>query len=287
MLLELAVGDAYGAGFEYADSEMVRTQNILACYVPHPRHAGPPGRYTDDTQMTLAIAEALVSGAPWTPELLAGKFVEVFKRDPRAGYAGRFYQFLLHVEDGRQFLAEIRPDSDKSGAAMRAGPIGVLPDLAQVIEYARIQAAITHKTPDGINAAVAAALMPHDFLYRLGPKRDLGQFLEGHVPGAWATPWQGMADIKGWMCVRAAITALVMSSTLRDLLRACIAFTGDVDTVATIALAAGSCSHEITQDLPAHLIADLENGPYGRDYLVALDQQLMGLASVPEEEPPP
>lgn len=282
MLLELAVGDAYGAGFEYGDAAMVRKHNTLARYVPHPRHAGQPGRYTDDTQMTLAVAEALVAGAPWTPEVLAGKFVEVFKRDPRVGYAGRFYQFLLHVADGAQFLAEIKPHSDKSGAAMRAGPLGVLPDLAQVIEYARIQAAITHDTPDGINAAVAAALMPHYFLYRLGPKHDLGRFLEGHVPGAWATPWQGMADIKGWMCVRAAITAIVASSSLSELLQRCVAFTGDVDTVATIALAAGSCSTEITQDLPAHLIADLENGPYGRGYLVALDEQLMGLARVPE-----
>jgi hypothetical protein len=168
---------------------------------------------------------------------------------------------------------------------MRAGPIGVLPDLAQVIEYARIQAAVTHNTPDGINAAVAAALMPHYFLYRLGPKRDLGRFLEQYVPGAWATPWQGMADIKGWMCVRAAVTALVTGSTLSDILRRCIAFTGDVDTVATIALAAGSCSQEIAPDLSAPLIDGLENGPYGRDYLVGLDGQLMRLVKLPGIEP--
>jgi ADP-ribosylglycohydrolase len=44
---------------------------------------------------------------------------------------------------------------------------------------------------------------------------------------------------------------------LSELLKDCIAFTGDVDTVATIALAAASCSEEITQDLPAHLIENL------------------------------
>lgn len=37
MLLELAVGDAYGAGFEYAD-EMIAKHNSLARYVKHPRH---------------------------------------------------------------------------------------------------------------------------------------------------------------------------------------------------------------------------------------------------------
>lgn len=65
-----------------------------------------------------------------------------------------------------------------------------------------------------------------------------------------------------------------MSKLLTD----CIAFTGDVDTVAAIALAAGSCSREIQQDLPAHLIDALENGPYGRNYLIELDKQLMHVA---------
>ncbi|MEH2258198.1 hypothetical protein [Nostoc sp.] len=40
-------------------------------------------------------------------------------------------------------------------------------------------------TPDGINAAVAAALMSHYFIYRLGAKRKLGEFLEGYVSGEW------------------------------------------------------------------------------------------------------
>jgi ADP-ribosylglycohydrolase len=63
MLLELAIGDAYGAGFEYA-SEMMK-YNDLSRYVQHPRHLGTrPGMYTDDTQMSLAIAEmALAAGS--------------------------------------------------------------------------------------------------------------------------------------------------------------------------------------------------------------------------------
>jgi hypothetical protein len=31
----------------------------------------------------------------------------------------------------------------------------------------------------------------------------------------------------------------------------------------------------MAQDLPDHLASRLENGPYGRDYLVALDRRLM------------
>lgn len=277
MLLELAIGDAYGAGFEYADSELVERYNDLSQYIQHPRHQIKPGSYTDDTQMSLAIAETLVAGEPWTPEVLAHRFVTTFKRDQREGYAGKFYRFLLQVETGQQFLEGIIWTSDKSGAAMRAAPIGVLPTIGQVIEATTIQAAITHNTPDGINAAIAAALMSHYFIYRLGAKQKLGQFLEAHVSGEWSKPWQGEVRSKGWMSVRAAITAVIRNDSLSELLKDCIAFTGDVDTVGAIALAAASCSKEIAQDLPNHLIDGLENGTYGKDYLIDLDRQLMSL----------
>ena len=277
MLLELAIGDAYGAGFEYVDTEMIRRKNTLAGYVRHPRHSVQPGCYTDDTQMSLAIAETIVSGKPWEPAMLAGKFVEVFQRDPRKGYADGFYRFLEHVRDGEQFLREIHPDSEKSGAAMRAAPLGIYPTIPLVIERCTIQAALTHNTPKGINAAVAAALMTHYFLYDLGPRSELGIFLEEHAPGRWTSPWTGKVGSQGWMSVQAAVSALTRCDTMRDVLKTCIQFSGDVDTVAAIALAAGSCSVEIVQDLPAHLYDELENGRYGRDYIRLLDTQLMAL----------
>jgi ADP-ribosylglycohydrolase len=279
LLLELAIGDAYGAGFEYADTGMIHQYNDLSHYVKHPKHNIQPGSYTDDTQMSLAIAEAIVAGESWEPIMLANRFVEAFKRDPREGYAGGFYSFLQKVRDGKQFLREIQPTSDKSGAAMRAAPIGVYPSIPQVIERCTLQASLTHNTPDGVNAAVAVSLMTHYFLYNLGPKKDLGTFLEKHVNGHWAIPWTGTVRSKGWMSTRAAITALIRSTTMSSLLKTCIQFSGDVDTVAAIALAAGSCSSEIVQDLPAYLFDTLENGPYGKDYIRSLDGKLMALVA--------
>jgi len=277
MLIELAVGDAYGAGFEYADKEFVAQHNDLSRHVKHPSHAITPGYYTDDTQMTLAIAELLLSGNDWTPLNLSKKFVEAFKRDPREGYARRFYQFLRQIPDGEAFLAQIKPESDKSGAAMRAAPLGVLPDTREVIEKCKVQAAVTHNTPDGINAAVAAALMPHYFIYAHGKKAGLRPYINTHADGDWSQVWQGKVKSKGWMSVLAAITAVERNNSMSALLKDCIAFTGDVDTVATIALAAAAHSSEYTQDLPQHLIASLENGKYGRQYIEALNGQLMRL----------
>ncbi len=277
MLIELAIGDAYGAGFEYVSDRIVREQNDLARYVQHPRHSTRPGCYTDDTQMSIAVAEALLCGEPWTPQLLARHFVTAFQRDPREGYAQGFFAFLQSVHDADEFLARIRPDSDKSGAAMRACPIGVCASIDEVIERTRLQAALTHDTPAGIHAALAAALMTHYCLYRVGPKTQLPEFLAAHVPGAWATPWQGKVGPKGMMSVHAAVTAVVAHERLSDLLHACIAFTGDVDTVATIALASASVSDEYEQDLPEVLYEQLEDGPFGRTYLQQLDQRLLAL----------
>jgi ADP-ribosylglycohydrolase len=274
MLLELAVADAYGAGFEGAPEAFVRRHNALTQYVPHPWHGHAPGCYTDDTQMSLAIAEAVLSGAEWTPSMLAAKFVQAFKRDERRGYAKRFFGLLQDVNDGGQLLARIEPDSAKSGAAMRATPIGVFPTVDEVTEKATAQAAITHDTPGGRNSACAAALSAHYFLYGLGPRKELGAFLEAHLPGPWGAPWQGPVDVDGVHCVRAAVTAILAHDTLSGILRAAVAFTGDTDTVAAIAVGAAANSPEIARDLPQQLIDDLENGEYGRDYLMELDRRL-------------
>src|SRR5260370_34566846 len=100
-------------------------------------------------------------------------------------------------------------------------------------------------------------------------------FLENHVPGQWLLPWTGKVGEQGLMSVRAALTALVRNWKLSALLRDCIAFTGDVDTVATGALTAASCSLEHEQDLSASLMSVIENGTYGTGCLAAPDTRLV------------
>jgi ADP-ribosyl-[dinitrogen reductase] hydrolase len=274
MLLEIAIGDAYGAGFEYTDPAFVAAHNNLTAYVAHPRHKIGCGRYTDDAQMSIAVTEALLLGG-LTREHFADAFVAAFKRDQREGYAGGFYAFLCSVGNGSEFISKIKPFSDKSGAAMRAVTLGILPSIQRVREVCTLQAKLTHDTADGIAAAVAASLAAHYFLYGIGVKADLGKFLEKEVPGRdWATAYQGKVGEKGWQSVQAALTAVTAGNTMSDILRRCVAFTGDVDTVAAVALGVASVCPEVTQDLPQHLINGLENGTYGRDYLRALDVRL-------------
>jgi len=278
MLLEIAIGDALGAGYEFNDSAIeLHRDNLLHGYVQHAKHTGiKPGMYTDDTQMSIGTAEAIISGEPWVPATLVRHWLAAFHRDPRDGYARGFQAFLESHHTVEQFLADIRPDSDRAGAAMRAGPIGLIPQPDRVIEMATIQAEITHRTKGGVDSAIAAALMAwfcHNNTDE--PKQKLPAFLMARVPGyAWDRPWTGRVGVTGLGCVAAALTAVVAHNSLTAILECCVRFGGDVDTVAAIAMAAASGCREVEQNLPGHLVEGLENGEYGRDYLVKLDERL-------------
>jgi ADP-ribosylglycohydrolase len=277
MLLELAVGDALGAGYEFNDPAIERHRdNLLHGYVQHPRHTGiTPGMYSDDTQMSIGTAEAIFSREPWVPATLVRHWLAAFHRDPRDGYARGFQAFLESHHTVEHFLADIRPDSDRAGAAMRAGPIGFLTQADRVIEMATIQAEITHRTKGGVDSAIAAALMAWFFRNTDEPKSKLPALLLARVPGyAWDQPWTGRVGGAGLECVAAALAAVLAHDSLSEILDRCVRFSGDVDTVAAIAMAAASGSHEIEQNLPGHLVEGLENGAYGRDYLVKLDERL-------------
>jgi ADP-ribosylglycohydrolase len=274
MLLEMAIADAYGAGFEYAPRPFVAEKNSLRDYVAHPKHALVRGAYTDDTQMALAIAELLVERGDWTRTAIAQKFVEAFKRDPRPGYSQSFYWFLREVRDGEEFCRRIRPNSEKSGAAMRAPPLGLLGSIEEIKEKAAFQAQLTHATEGGIASAQAAALLAHFCAYDLGPPRAAGLFLEKHVGGPWAKPWHGRVGPFGVDAVHAACYVVSRRSSLAEILKEAVSLTGDVDTVAAIAVAAASTSADFAKDLPQVLVDNLERGEYGYDYLRVMDATL-------------
>lgn len=285
MLVEIAVGDSFGAGFEFAKPErLAELKNDLSTYYPHnlPGHL-PPGSYTDDTQMSIALAEHIVSDAPFTHELLADRFVDTYKRDPRNGYSRRLQSMLDSVKNGEGLRAMLIPMSDRCGAAMRSCPLGVFPDEWHVVEVARKQASLTHNASHGQVSSVAIALACHYFLYDVGPKLDLTVYLNEH------SFTKGLFDGDLWLpgervtshaipCVKAAISAVMRHSSMAECLMECIGYTGDVDSVAAMAMGIASCiptAHEMANDLPKNLYEGLENGEYGLNYLRELDRKLL------------
>ncbi len=276
LLVSMAVGDSYGAGFEFRPPEFVDKHNDLTRYLPHQLSKGDhkPGMYTDDTQMSLALAEFMLSGQPLTTLNLADFFVDTFKRDPRTGYAGGFYDLLMEIEDGEAMLRRLQPHSSKCGGAMRAPVLGLLNDNIQCADRAAWQASLTHATPRGMAAASAAALLTwlcrnnHTMAGNL--RLQMRQLVPGFLPNSFKTP----VSTDGIHVVNAAARAVEEQGSMSSILKQCVDYGGDTDTVAAIALAAASQSDRIEQDLPDHLIEGLENGPYGFDFLTDLDARL-------------
>jgi ADP-ribosylglycohydrolase len=277
MLLEMSIGDAYGCCFEWTDRWIIRNKNKLK-YITLEENPSliKPGNYTDDTQMSLAIAELMLEYTEWDDSIIAKKFVECFHRDPRRGYAPGFYLFLRNHHDSESFLRDIRPSSERSGAAMRAAPLGLIKDLEELTDKCNAQAAVTHKTLKGMNSALCVAQAAHYCFYNLGKKDELLDWLrQWHSIDLDSLKEYTHIPVEGWPCVLAALHAVANNNKFSDVLTACVNFAGDTDTIATIACGIASVCNEIEKDIPQELIDGLENGSYGRDYILNLDKQLM------------
>jgi len=273
VLLEIAIGDAYGAGFEFSPLEKIEKYNTLNSYQEHELGIAP-GCYTDDTQMSLAIAELMLEGVPWTKRAIADKFVNVFKRDPRLGYSKGFQAFLSRVHSGEEFIRHIKPHSERNGAAMRSAPLGYVRKVDTLLSMAQVQAALTHDTEVGVQSAQAIALAAHYFIYNLGDKKHVHEFVEQHTTLAWQKNWNSPVSCCGKETVNAVLSLLSSAESYREILIGAVAFSGDVDTVAAVGLGIASRSHLYNKALPDFLKAELESGPCGREYLVQIGNKL-------------
>jgi ADP-ribosylglycohydrolase len=277
MLIEVAVSDSYGAGFEFVPQETILKEHKLNKYYASRIDDLKAGQYTDDTQMSLAIAELLINEKEWTKEIVAKYFINVFKRDERCGYAKKFYNFLKSVTDENDFLARIQPQSVRNGAAMRSVPLSIIKDKKELKYKAALQARITHNTFEGIISSQAVALIGNYFLYKQGKKKDLIDYLFKEVNYLFIDFKTGRIPCCAISTIDAVITVLQESDTLSQILNKSVLLGGDTDSVASIACGLATMSNEFINDLPDFLYDDLENEKYGKDYINKLDKDLMKL----------
>ena len=75
MLIEIAIGDAYGIGFEFVKNTPDRP-NDLSQFYQHPKYSNLiPGQYTDDTQRALANMRVVCSNDVLHPLSYANAYV--------------------------------------------------------------------------------------------------------------------------------------------------------------------------------------------------------------------
>ena len=290
MLLRIGQADAYAMACEYvkeSDSELLKKELLkFEKYHRHPTyHKLPAGTYTDDTQMSVSVAETLIS-SNFDTQIFSNNFFYTFKRDQRDGYSRPLQKILEEAKDPQHFRQLIVPNSNKNGAAMRAVPIGVLKDPQQVVEVASRQAAITHDMWGGRTSAAAVALMSHYALYDSRDFSSMFNWCKAWLPDfeCFTQPWYGRVDQKndrdigiGMITAWAVCTLLQEQTSLLGIMRQVIEWGGDTDSVAAIAWGIASCRYQDEQ-LPEFFECDLEreNGSaYGPEFLKQLGKQLM------------
>ncbi|HEY3992051.1 MAG TPA: ADP-ribosylglycohydrolase family protein [Ktedonobacteraceae bacterium] len=161
-LFGMAFGDALGA-----QAEFLSVDEILQKFPP----AGPlepvgnPALFTDDTQMALAVGEALLSAErPYTAATLEGPLRQAFiawNLSPENNRAPGLtcMRACERLEQGLAWHQATIMNSKGCGANMRVTPVGALPSGQDGVDeetraaIAQFQAALTHGHPTGLAAA--------------------------------------------------------------------------------------------------------------------------------------
>lgn len=278
-LTAMAIGDAYGMRCEFVEHDCTLTADDLA-YAPHPTYtAYLPGHYTDDTQMSLANAELLLAGTALAREDFVARWLDAYKRDPREGYSRHMQKLFTEAVTVEDFISGI--DANKgvtSGAAMRAGVFGLLPDPLHVSRLVIDQARITHNTDAGINAAQAVALAVH-YLHHGGVRENIKRFVERQISPQWNAPMNGYTDDpnNGLNIVTQVFDVVSEPATLSQTLlnAANYAPVTDTDTLCALSMLIASRDLDTENDLPQTLYDTAGQSPFGLPYLADIDAQLL------------
>jgi ADP-ribosylglycohydrolase len=212
------VGDIAGSTVEYSP---VKPVDDIPLFFPH-------SFFTDDTVLTVALADSIMTGAPYVKKLK-----EYFWRYPNAGYGGSFAHWATSKEEAPY-------NSWGNGSAMRVSPVGFAYDtLDEVLERAKQSAAVTHNHREGIKGAQATAACI--LLARQGKSRDQ---IQDYVEATFSYNLHRSLDairptyrydISCQGCVPESILCVLESTDFEHAIRLAISLGGDADTMACIA----------------------------------------------------
>ncbi len=221
LMLGAIAGDIIGSVYEGRQSwRALRRPDFEPLFAPK-------ACFTDDTVLTVAVAESILTGRDLT-DLLK----EYGRAYPGAGYGGKFAEWALSDERAPY-------GSWGNGSAMRVAPVGFAYGmLDEVLIRARWSAEVTHDHPEGIAGAQATAAAI--FLARTGSTRsDIAAYIERKFGYHLGTSIDDMRPTFGFdvSCrgtVPPAIRAFLESDDWEHAVRLAVSLGGDADTLACI-----------------------------------------------------
>jgi ADP-ribosylglycohydrolase len=218
-MLGAIAGDMIGSIYEGSRNK-VKTPHFQPLF-------GHYAHFTDDTVLTVALADSILSGADYVDKLK-----EYFRHYPHAGYGGTFYRWALS-------LSRAPYNSWGNGSAMRVSPVGFAHNtLDEVLAQAKRSAEVTHNHPEGIKGAQATAAAI--FLARQRTsKDDIREYLQATFGYNLARTLDEIRpdycfDVSCQGSVPEAIIAFLESESYEDAVRKAVSLGGDTDTQACI-----------------------------------------------------
>lgn len=298
-LLGTFVGDALGMPWEGWHGD-----DVPAALEMHDARLGR-GTYTDDTQMTIALAESLLRCDVIDDDDLAGAFLA--HADPRRGYGSGTLRVLDSLRRGTpvgQAAAEVFEGRGSlgNGAAMRVAPVAVrfYDDQVLLGVQARRSARITHMHPVGIDgaavqaAAIAAALDDDDPLAaaaaacRTAHVRraldDVRRRIDRRLDPAALRSTPSGVSARADDSVAAAVVAGTLAADFEQAVTVAIRAGGDTDTVGAMAGAIAGARFGASA-IPQRWLDALEDDERGRSHVQALAEQLAKRAQTPYSGP--
>lgn len=228
-MLGAITGDAIGSRFEFLGIK--HTEFDLF---------DPECRYTDDSVMTMAVAEWLMDDPTHSHEILEEKMVKFGELDPNAGYGGIFSSWLFFPSDVFKDGKRHPYNSFGNGSAMRVSSVGWMFDTLEETErVAEISASITHNHPEGIKGAQATAAAI--FMARNGKtKKDIKDYITSKYGYDLSRKLDDIRPRYGFneTCqgsVPEAIIAFLESHDYESTVRLAVSLGGDSDTQSCIA----------------------------------------------------
>jgi ADP-ribosyl-[dinitrogen reductase] hydrolase len=226
------IGDLVGSVYEWNNYKAKDFQPLI-----HPR-----AFLTDDTVLTVAVADAFLNGRG-----LVDSFKDWGRRHPDSDWGGRFSRWL--------FSENTEPyGSFGNGAAMRVSPVALLADdLDEILELARLSAAVTHDHPEGIKGAQATAMAIHyaHLGYASDDIRSLVAEFSGYNMDRRVDEIRPdyRFDVTCQGSVPEALICALEATSFEDALRNAISIGGDSDTIAAIAGPVAEARFGIPQDI--------------------------------------